>query len=78
MKAYSCYACGKAIPELRMNNGKYSFYCSKCTCATKEKGSIFAGNWWFIQRIESIGQVDKPMRSLQNNIAYENPVFGFS
>ena len=41
MKVYSCYACGKAIPELRTNNGKYSFYCSKCTCATKEKGSIF-------------------------------------
>ena len=41
MKTNSCYACGKPIPELRMNNGKYSFYCSKCTCATKEHGSIF-------------------------------------
>ena len=41
MKTKSCYGCGTPIPELRMNNGKYSFYCSRCTCATKEYGNIF-------------------------------------
>ena len=38
----------------------------------REKGSIFVRNWWFIQRKENIGQVGKPMESLQNDIKSRN------
>lgn len=41
MKINSCYACGTPIPELRMNDGKYSLYCNYCTCATKWKEDFF-------------------------------------
>jgi hypothetical protein len=41
MKINSCYVCGKPIPELKMKDGKYSFYCDKCTCATKQKEDLF-------------------------------------
>lgn len=41
MKINSCYACGTPIPELRMNDGKYSLYCDKCTYATKWKEDLF-------------------------------------
>ena len=40
MKINNCYACGKPIPELRIKDGKYSFYCNKCTCATKWKEDL--------------------------------------
>lgn len=41
MKINSCYVCGKPIPELRMKDGKYSFYCDECSCATKWKEDLF-------------------------------------
>jgi hypothetical protein len=40
MKLKGCYACGKPIPELRMKDNKYSFYCKYCTCATRWKDSL--------------------------------------
>lgn len=41
MDIRSCYACGTPIPELRMKDKEYSFYCRKCTCATKWKEDLF-------------------------------------
>lgn len=41
MNIRNCYACGGSIPELRFNDGKYSFHCDKCTCATKWKEDLF-------------------------------------
>ena len=41
MDVRSCYGCGKPIPELRIKDNKYSFYCDRCTCATKWKEDLF-------------------------------------
>lgn len=40
MDVRSCYGCGKPIPELRIKDNKYSFYCNRCTCATKWKEDL--------------------------------------
>lgn len=41
MDIRNCYGCGKPVPELRIKDNKYSFYCDKCTCATKWKEDLF-------------------------------------
>jgi len=47
MEIRSCYVCGEPIPELRIKNNRYSFYCNKCTCATKWKKDLLEAqsNW---------------------------------
>lgn len=41
MNVSRCYGCGDPIPELRRKDGKLSFYCQRCTCATKWKSDFF-------------------------------------
>ena len=46
MKTEPCYACKTPIPILEMKDGKYSFRCSKCNCATKYDDLLLALEAW--------------------------------
>ena len=41
MNINDCYVCKKPIPKIRIEEGKFSLYCDKCTAATKWKEDLF-------------------------------------
>ena len=42
-----CYGCGTPIPQLILEDGKFNFRCTKCTCETKQQETLeIAFNNW--------------------------------
>ena len=46
MRLNPCYVCKTPIPELKMDDGKYAFHCTKCGCSTKYKDLFDAEKDW--------------------------------
>ena len=46
MKISPCYVCKTPIPELQVEEGKFSFRCQLCGCATKFKAFPEAVKDW--------------------------------
>ena len=40
MSMAACLGCGKPIPELIINEGKFNFVCTKCHCETKPQDTL--------------------------------------
>ena len=47
LKLKPCYGCGTPIPQLILEDGKFNFRCTKCTCETKQQETfeIALNNW---------------------------------
>lgn len=40
LKPKPCYGCGTPIPQLILEDGKFNFRCTKCTCETKQQEAL--------------------------------------
>lgn len=47
LKPKPCYGCGTPIPQLILEDGKFNFRCTKCSCETRKQETLeIALNFW--------------------------------